>query len=78
MQERNYFSFNILLHRISWKDIRILFIGFYKNDLNNQCFVNLLSNDLLNHIIKFIGIKSSKSKNKNNAPNKNGVFELQL
>ena len=56
MQQKNYFSFNILLYRIEWDIVRIVWIGFYKNDFNNNCFFNLLSNDLIKHIIKFIGI----------------------
>ena len=72
MQDKNYFSFNILLHRISWNIIRLLFIGFYKNDLNNRCYINLLSNDLINHIIKFMGVPPIANKNENN------IFELEI
>ena len=78
MQHYNYFSFNILLYRISWKILRLMWIGFYKNENNSSCYLYLLSKDEILHIIKFIGIQSNKNDSDSEYKNKYGVFELEL
>ena len=76
MQRNNYCSFNILLHRIKWNDIRLVWIGFYKNDNNIQCVINLLSEDVIRYIIKFIGFRSNMKEGE--CTNESGVFEIEL
>ena len=77
MQKYNYYSFNVLLHRISWKILCLIWIGFYKNENNKKCYLYLLSKDLILHIIKFIGIQSNRNENDIKYVNKNGIFELE-
>ena len=68
---KNYYSFNILLCGFKWEIIRIIWIGFYKNDNNNdKCFIATLSKDLIKHIIKFIGNPTKASAS--------DVFQLEL
>ena len=58
-----YFSFNILLHCVKWDIIRIIWIGFYKNDNNDKCLLNLLPKDVIKHIVKFVGITKRNTEN---------------
>ena len=78
MQDNNYFSFNILFYRISWNILRLIWIGFYKNENNKKCNLYLLSKDLIKYIIKFIGIQSNKKENDIQYENKQEIFELEL
>ena len=39
---------------IRWKHERIIWIGFHKNDENNQCFWNTMPKVIVQLIIKFL------------------------
>ena len=78
MYGHNYFSFNILLHRIKWNILRIIWIGFYENMNNNKCYIDLLSKDVILHIIKFIGIPSKISNNDHILKNNNNILALEI
>ena len=58
MQGRDYFYFNIVLHYVEWKVARVIWIGFYKNNENDACFVDMLPKDLILSVFKFLGATS--------------------
>ena len=60
-----HFIFDVYIHYIEWDVERIIWIGFYKNNKNNQCFMDQLPKDLIKHILKFLG-KISVSNNSDN------------
>lgn len=45
---------------LQWKIERIVWIGYYKNENNFQCFWKLVPKDLVNHILSFLNTKNSK------------------
>ena len=57
MQGHNYYSMSILFNgEIDWKIIRLIWIAFYKNESNKDCFLGKLPKDLIKYIIELIGI----------------------
>ena len=75
MYEHAYYSLSILLYRVDWKLIRLIWIAFYKNEENNACFIDRIPKDVVKHIIKFIGIpRHAQSDGKMKLAN----FALQL
>ena len=55
---QKYFELNIYNSRNSmeWGRERILWIGFYQNNDNNQCLMKRLPKDVLKYILSFIGM----------------------
>ena len=45
---------------LNWMFVRIIWIGFLKNDNNNTCLVNLLPKDVVKLILTFVGIHKKK------------------
>ena len=41
---------------VKWKQIRQVWIAFYKNDKNNNCLIHLLPKDIVKSIIKLVAI----------------------
>ena len=74
MQITKLFTLNILLHRNKWEILRLIWIGFYKNDnvSNSKCKLHLLPKDIINHIIKMIGTPWPSNNQKKTC------FELEL
>ena len=68
-----YYSLSILLHRVEWKILRLVWIAFYKNEDNSECRIAMLPKDVIKHIIKFVGVQAES-----NAPNANSKFVLKL
>ena len=50
-----HFIFDVYIYYIEWDVERIIWIAFYKNNENNQCFVHQLPKDLIKHVLKFLG-----------------------
>ena len=51
----NYHSFKILTNiDIEWKQERIIWIGFYKNETNDTCLIKQLPKDVLVKILKWL------------------------
>ena len=55
VQDKEYCIFNIYAHYIEWKIERIIWIGFSKNDSNNECFIDQLPKDLIIYILSLLG-----------------------
>ena len=55
-QYENYFMFDILLGK--WDIERIIWIGFYKNDKNDNCLIDTLPKDTVQHILSFLSLRS--------------------
>ena len=52
---KEYCFLNVYSHYICSKIERVIWIGFYKNDENNKCFINKLPKDLVIHILELAG-----------------------
>lgn len=52
---KDSFCFNVFSNFVEWKYARLLWIGFYKNDSNNACFIDSLPKDVINYIVAFLG-----------------------
>ena len=39
---------------VEWKQLRVFWIGFYKNVKNKQCLIHRLPKDIVKHILKFV------------------------
>ena len=50
-----HFIFDVYIHYTEWNVERIIWIGFYKNNDNNECFIHQLPKDLIQHVFKFVG-----------------------
>ena len=49
---------NIFSHVLEWEIARLIWIGFYKNENNDDCFIDQLPKDLItNYIFKFCNIE---------------------
>ena len=58
-QDYEYFLFKINVNYIEWKQLRLIWIAFYKNDDNDKCLIKIISKDSIKHIITFLApIKS--------------------
>ena len=55
MQDNNYCTFKIYTHYLTWDIARILWIGFYQNSENKDCFIYTLPKDLVKFILSMIG-----------------------
>ena len=53
MQDFNYCLFKLYDHPIEWDNERILWIGFYKNKQNCQCFIDTLPKDVLLYVLSY-------------------------
>ena len=51
------FVFDFCLHYLSWEVARIVWIGFEKNVNNDKCLLNLLSKDLIKHVLSLLGTR---------------------
>ena len=54
MEEQNYFGFQLFKPGLSWKIERVIWIGFYKNDKNNECKIDLLPKDIVKVILDML------------------------
>ena len=54
IQHHNYCTFNVYSSFLQWNIARIVWIGFYKNRENGNCFLDLLPKDVVKYIIKFL------------------------
>ena len=57
VQEHNYCKFTIYRHYLKPTIERQIWIGFYKNDDNNKCFIKKLPKDVIIYIFSFVGKK---------------------
>ena len=55
MQESSYFFCCFYSGYIEWKIVRQIWIGFYNNQNNEKCKIQLLPKDIVGHIITFLG-----------------------
>ena len=55
MHAKYCFVFKVYVHYIEWKQARILWIGFHKNDKNKKCLLQSLGKDVVKQIITFVG-----------------------
>ena len=62
-KDQKYFLFKININYIEWEQLRVILIGFYKNNDNNSCSIGMISKDSLKNIIKFLGMIKSSSDN---------------
>ena len=58
---KNHFHFNIYIDYIESKTERLIWIGFYKNNENNKCFIKTLPKDLIIYILDLLGKQAMKS-----------------
>ena len=73
MQENNYCSISILFDReIDWKIIRLVYIAFYKNESNKNCFIGQLPKDLIKYIA-FLVRHATTDKNMRSKRNQSGL-----
>lgn len=54
MQNHKYACFTIVKYFVKWECIRLIWIGFYKNSLNNNCYIDTLGKDVVRYILKFL------------------------
>ena len=64
-QDKKYFLFKINVIYVEWKQIRLIWIAFYKNDKNDKCLIKIISKDSLKHILTFLGPIKSLDNNSN-------------
>ena len=62
-QDNKYVLFKININYIEWEQLRVILIGFYKNNDNNSCSIGMISKDSLKNIIKFLGMIKSSNDN---------------
>ena len=55
MEENNYAKFDVCVHYIEWKQERLIWIGFFQNDNNDNCLIDQLSKDLILYILYLLG-----------------------
>ena len=55
VQHCQYFKLNVYNRDSRWGRERILWIGFYQNNNNDQCLTKILPKDVLKYILSFIG-----------------------
>ena len=58
-QDKYCCIFNIYAHYLELCVERIIWIGFYKNNDNDQCLIKMLPKDLLMHILCLLGKNQS-------------------
>lgn len=58
MHDNDYESFDLFSYCgfIEWNIVRLIWIAFLKNDDNDKCMIRLLPKDIVNHVIKFLGL----------------------
>lgn len=54
VNDRNCGYFNVCMYFPEWKVLRLIWIGFYKNDDNQECKVNTIPKDIVNYIFKYL------------------------
>ena len=54
--EHNYFGLDVFVNYLEWDIVRVLWIGFYKNDKNDDCLIHSLPKDIVKHIFTFLGV----------------------
>ena len=58
LQKEKHFVFDIYISGIKWEAERIIWIGFYNNDENDDtsdtCLISKLSKDVVNHMLNMI------------------------
>ena len=52
-QSKNYCCFKIY-HVTGWNAIRLIWIGFFKNEKNNKCLIDKLPKDIVLHVVSFL------------------------
>ena len=62
-QDKKYFLFKINVNYIDWEQLRVILIGFYKNDGNHLCSIGTISKESLKNIITFLGMIKSSNEN---------------
>ena len=55
MQNKNCSYINIFTNSIDWNILRIIWIGFYKNNRNYKCLIGNLAKDIILFIFTFLG-----------------------
>ena len=55
MQYHNYFYFKIVKYFIQWQNVRLIWIAFYQNTNNENCFISRLCKDIVQHILSLLG-----------------------
>ena len=55
VSETNYYSFTIFVHYIEWRQERLIWIAFLKNEKNKDCLFGTLPKDIVNHVLLFVG-----------------------
>ena len=58
-KDKNKFAnndFDMKGYCVSWKQIRLIWIGYHKNNNNNDCFISLLPKDIVKKIIDIAGL----------------------
>ena len=53
--KESHYAFDIYTHCIEWNVFRLIWIGFYKNENNEKCFIPSIPKDVLIHIMSFLG-----------------------
>lgn len=55
LQRRKHFIFDIHVDYVEWNVARIIWIAFYKNRHNSNCFIGQLPKDLIKSILDLVG-----------------------
>ena len=55
LQKEKRFIFDVYVHYIEWDVARLIWIAFYKNEKNKQCFIRKLPKDLVKYILSLLG-----------------------
>lgn len=50
-----------IVSSLKWDTVRIIWIGFYKNDNNDSCFVDRLPKDIVLNIFHFLILDKEKN-----------------
>ena len=54
-QENSWFHFPVHIFYCKWKVVRLIWIGFYKNDDNKMCLIGKIPKDVIQHLLCFLG-----------------------
>ena len=55
----DYHKFDWKTHCLIWKQIRMIWIGYYKNNKNNNCLIRFLPKDIVVQIMNIAGYQLS-------------------
>ena len=78
MQNNNYYSFKVYVIYVEWEIVRIIWIGFYKNNKNSKCLIPLLCKDVVQYILNWLGALRVTDNDHRNSQSDNSYCHRKL